>query len=61
MAAKKKRPPGRPRLAPGESRQETVTLRVRSEDAERMRMAADSAGLSFSAWARKILTEAAGK
>lgn len=44
-------------MAPDESRQETVTLRVRSQDAEKMRTTAEKAGLSFSAWARQVLLE----
>lgn len=58
MAAKKKRPPGRPKMAPRETRSELMQLRVRSEDAEKMRAAAEQAGLSFSAWARRILLAA---
>ena len=56
MTAKKR--PGRPKLRVGDRSSEIVTLRVRRADKQRMDAAAHAAGMTFSAWARKTLTEA---
>ena len=56
----KKRPVGRPKLRPGESRERTATLRVRLSDAERA-LIEDAAGdQPPSTWARSVLIAASG-
>lgn len=49
-----KRGPGRPRIDESEEG-ETIRLRVKGRQAERYRIAAESRGESFSAWARRNL------
>ena len=56
MSPKKR--PGRPKLRIGERSSEIVTLRLRKAERQRMEAAAQAAGMTFSAWARKTLTEA---
>lgn len=43
------------------AREAVVTLRLKVEDREAMKSAAQKEGLSFSAWSRKILLAAARK
>lgn len=45
----------------GESKGTTITLRMRPDEADKIRAAAEADGLSLSAWARRALLRAASK
>jgi hypothetical protein len=53
--ADKERPPGRPKLPPGQAKGLRVSFRVTAEERERIRLAASQAGLSPSEWIRRTV------
>lgn len=55
MAAKKKRPRGRPRLPKGEDRGSVLTLRLTVAERESIEREATRAGQTVSQWARERL------
>jgi hypothetical protein len=59
MAAKKKRPRGRPKLPKGEERAVVLTLRLRESERRAVQNAADRADRPLSEWARAVLLERA--
>jgi hypothetical protein len=55
MAAKKKRPRGRPKLPRGQDRRVVLTIRLRGAEREGIDLAARKAGKAASEWARDVL------
>jgi uncharacterized protein (DUF1778 family) len=56
-----KRKPGRPPKTKTERRSETVSLRLKSNEAAALRKAAEEKGTTFSTWVRKALLDSAKK
>lgn len=56
MAARKKRPRGRPRLPKGKDRGSVLTLRLTKAERVAIEAAAKAAGQTVSEWARGRLT-----
>jgi len=59
MAAKKKRPRGRPPLPKGEEREVVLTIRLKASERAQLQKAARGTEKTVSAWARTVLLERA--
>ena len=58
MAAKKKRPRGRPKLPKGQDRGRLLTVRLRPDEHAKLERAAKASGKLLSRWVRDALMEA---